>query len=84
MCVGAHAHLDDLLHNVAVLVPHVARVHLHVVVALHRRQLDLYVAAGQRHLPGLCLHLDLQMSSAQNWSVSFPGDVAGGGPADIG
>lgn len=52
-------YLDDFLHDVAVLVAHVAGVHLDVVVALHCGQLNLDVAAGQRNLPWLCLHLDL-------------------------
>ena len=51
--------LDDLLHNVAVLVSNIARVHLDMVVALHCGQLYLDVAAGQLYLPWLRLHLYL-------------------------
>jgi hypothetical protein len=51
------AHLDDLLHHVAVIVPDVAGVHFHVVVAGYRGQLHLQLAVGQLDLPGLRLHL---------------------------
>ncbi len=54
------AHFDDLLHNVAVLVPDITGIHFHMVVALNRGQLYLYITAGQFNFPRLRLHFNLQ------------------------
>ena len=42
-------YLDDLLHYIAILVAHIAGVHLHMVVAGHRGQLDLDIPGRQLH-----------------------------------
>jgi hypothetical protein len=59
---------DHLLDDVPVFVPRVRGVHLDVVVAAHRRELDLDLPLALLDLPRLALHLDLLNPRAEDLS----------------